>query len=286
MTDMTTSSVVYSKNGRIYSGMNEEGLSRRIYYESDKTAEKIKQAFNYADGLGESGIKDGIISEEELAAYDKEMKKKKIKNGLIIAGTVALTALTAYLVHKGLNTAKFKTQGHELIFQQGDKQITQLWKEGEKSCDLVEHSILEKGASGLKKSTKLSFENNTLKTLHEVTCDDADIVFRRFEASGSPIANVNSLADSAVCKGNSFENLANESLKSPKWLRVSTGSSGGAGRDALLTGEGMTELNKMYSGKAVTGSSEATNLISSKNNVTYDNDTNRANKNLSNSAKK
>ena len=262
MTDMTTSAVVYSKNGRIYSGMNKEDLRRRPIGESDKTIKKIEKAFDFADGLGESGIKDGIISEEELAAYDKEMKKKKIKNGLIIAGTVAFTALRAYLFHKGLNSAKFKNPGHELIFQQGDKQITQLWKEGEKSCDLVEHAIFEKGASGLTKSTQLSFEKDTLKTFHEVTCKDADIGFRRFEAKGSSIANVNSLADSAVCEGNAFEKLANESLKSPSRLRVSMGD--GPQGAAVLKGEGMTELTKMFSGKAITESSEATDLISSK----------------------
>ena len=103
---------ITSRNGRLEVGMTRESLQQRIsaqgMSESDRAAKKLLQAFEMADGLGNEGIKDGIISEKEIEAYDKEMKKKGWKIGLSIAGGVLLTAAAGFLAAKGIKAAKLE----------------------------------------------------------------------------------------------------------------------------------------------------------------------------------
>ena len=97
MADLVTN-VTYSQNGKLYAGMKKEDIRAHIDSQEFKTDKKREKAFNkeikifdYADGLVD-GVKDGVISEEEILAYDKKEKTKKIWKtvGLVAAG-VAVT---------------------------------------------------------------------------------------------------------------------------------------------------------------------------------------------------
>lgn len=102
--------VVMSRNGMLVEGMKKEDIEKMVSNtkefrnerEKQKYADKLAKAFEMADGLGENGIKDGVISNEEIKAYDKAMRKKKIRNGLLIAGGVLVAAAATYLAVKGI----------------------------------------------------------------------------------------------------------------------------------------------------------------------------------------
>lgn len=101
---------ITSRNGRLEVGMTRESLQQKIaaqgMSESDRAAKKLMKAFEMADGLGYDGVRDGVISEAEIEAYDKEMKKKAWKTGLAIAGGIVVTAVTAWAIRKGIKLNK------------------------------------------------------------------------------------------------------------------------------------------------------------------------------------
>lgn len=105
---VVSETVMTSRNGKLKVGMTNDSLKAQLadmgLSESDRAAKKLQQAFNFADGLGDNGVKDGIISEEEITSYDKEIRKKNIKTGLIVAGGALLTTA---LIIAGVRYSKF-----------------------------------------------------------------------------------------------------------------------------------------------------------------------------------
>lgn len=102
---------ITSRNGRLVAGMTRESMQQRIaeqgMSESDRAAKKLMKAFEMADGSVD-GIKDGKISAEEIAAYDKEMKKQNWRTGLLIAGGVVVAGIATYLAVKGIKANKLE----------------------------------------------------------------------------------------------------------------------------------------------------------------------------------
>lgn len=100
MTEMTIGARTYSRNGKLYVGMTRENIQTEITQmglsESDRAAKKLMKAFDMADGLGNDGIKDGVISEKELEAYDKKIRNRKIITGVAIGVGVAVLGAIAY----------------------------------------------------------------------------------------------------------------------------------------------------------------------------------------------
>lgn len=106
---MTTNlDALQSRNGKLIVGMTQADVAQKAT-ESERAAKKLAKAFEMADGLGDGGIKDGVISEAEIAAYDKEIRKKNIKTGIMIAGGVLLAIGTALAITKGIKAHKAAT---------------------------------------------------------------------------------------------------------------------------------------------------------------------------------
>ena len=104
MTEMTANAI-YSRNGKLYTGMQKQDIQALVQVRdkknADKAAAKLAKAFEIADGSVD-GIKDGVISEEEIKTYDKEMRKKNIRTGLLITGGVLVAGVAAYLISRGV----------------------------------------------------------------------------------------------------------------------------------------------------------------------------------------
>ena len=111
---------ITSRNGKLVAGMTREDMQTKITQmgmsESDRAAKKLMKAFELADGSVD-GIKDGVISEKEIEAYDKEMRKKSWRNGLLIAGGLVVAGIAAYLVAKGIKADKLKNMTPEQLFE-------------------------------------------------------------------------------------------------------------------------------------------------------------------------
>lgn len=89
----TISKVTYSQNDKLYAGMKKDYVRAQIDMQEFKTDNKREKAYNkqvkifdYADGSVDV-VKDGIISEEEILAYDN---KEKTKNTWKTIGFIAL----------------------------------------------------------------------------------------------------------------------------------------------------------------------------------------------------
>lgn len=97
---------IHSRNGKLQVGMTRESLKQKVVSmgltESDKAAKKLAEAFNMADGLGENGIKDGIISDSEIMAYDKEIKKKNVKTAVLIGVGVVTAVVAGIAIARGI----------------------------------------------------------------------------------------------------------------------------------------------------------------------------------------
>jgi len=100
---------ITSRNGRIMTGSLEENRAVLLQDENFRSerakaraARKLEKAFAMADGLGENGVKDGEITEAEIEAYNKEMKKKSWRTGLLIAAGIAVAGIAAYAITKGI----------------------------------------------------------------------------------------------------------------------------------------------------------------------------------------
>lgn len=111
MTD-TVTNVIYSQDGKLYAGMQQENIRAQVdsaEFKSEKKREKAynKQIkiFNYADGLVD-GKKDGVISEDEILAYDKNEKTKKTWKTIgFVAASIGL-AVASYFIFKKVKGCK------------------------------------------------------------------------------------------------------------------------------------------------------------------------------------
>ena len=114
--------IITSHNGRLTLGSIENNIETLLNNKSfrnerakQRAAKKLAKAFEMADGL--DGTKeDGIISETELAAYDKEMKAKRIKRGIIITASVTVAAIAIALVTKNIQANKLKNLTDPEVF--------------------------------------------------------------------------------------------------------------------------------------------------------------------------
>ena len=121
---------ITSRNGRIMTGSLEENRAVLLQDENFRSerakaraARKLEKAFAMADGLGENGVKDGEITEAEIKAYNKEMKRR---NGLLIAAGVVVAGIAAYCVYKGVQANKLKNMTPEQLFDYNrNKALTQ-----------------------------------------------------------------------------------------------------------------------------------------------------------------
>lgn len=103
---------VQSKNGKLYSGMTIDVIPEMVkntknVKDADKAAADLTKAFNMADGSVD-GVKDGVISEKEIEAYDKAMRRKNWRTGLMIAGGVVAAGIATYLTIKGIKTRQLE----------------------------------------------------------------------------------------------------------------------------------------------------------------------------------
>ena len=101
------SDVMMSRNGKLYVGMTRDDMQKKCEGESERASRKLMKAFEMADGAVD-GMKDGVIAAEEIAAYDKEVRKKNWRTGLMIAGGVVVTVITAFAVAKGIKANQMK----------------------------------------------------------------------------------------------------------------------------------------------------------------------------------
>lgn len=107
--------VMTSRNGRLTAGMTRENMQAICESESQRAAKKLMKAFEMADGSVD-GIKDGVISEDEIKAYDKEVRKKNWRTGLAIAGGVIVAGIAAYLTVRGIQANKIKNMSPDELF--------------------------------------------------------------------------------------------------------------------------------------------------------------------------
>lgn len=114
-------SQITSRNGRLTAGMTREDLQAKINQmgisESDRAAKKLTEAFESADGSVD-GLKDGVISEEEIKAYDKKQTWKKVAiagSVISVIGSVILTGISLVMLRRARTVQKPMTSLRDIF---------------------------------------------------------------------------------------------------------------------------------------------------------------------------
>lgn len=107
----SATNLITMKNKKLTVGMTRESMyttfDKMGLNETDKAAKKLMEAFEKADGIVD-GVKDNVISEKEIEVYDKEMRKKNWRTGLLVAAGVVVAGVATYLITKSIKSNRIK----------------------------------------------------------------------------------------------------------------------------------------------------------------------------------